>query len=190
MATADEKEIHTGQHGDYQWLTSSEDYMGTLVDLCPEVILGKYLAVTSIDSGVLWLTDRQRSTGWKCRGEVAYSSPIQSVDQLLYQRGGPDSPGYDEWYVFDRPANVEGAIIHGNPFVEPNIPGPGRIMIFVSQLGFRIDADDTVHEGHRHWFWEQIDRIKPESYIADGQDCLTFVTRKHEFLELVLSKLR
>jgi hypothetical protein len=40
--------IVAGAHGSYQWLTSSFDhYMGTLVRLCPEVILvavlGRYV---------------------------------------------------------------------------------------------------------------------------------------------------
>ena len=46
----DPEAILTGSRGSYWWLTSSEAYMGTLVQLCPEVILGRYLAVTSIDS--------------------------------------------------------------------------------------------------------------------------------------------
>jgi hypothetical protein len=43
--------IHTGTHENYQFLTSDEHTIGDLVRLCPEAILGRYLAVTSTDSG-------------------------------------------------------------------------------------------------------------------------------------------
>jgi len=65
MAGTEENEISTGYRGDYQWLTSDEDYMGTLVRLCPEVFLGRYLAVTSVDSGSPRLTERQQSVSGK-----------------------------------------------------------------------------------------------------------------------------
>lgn len=36
----------------------------TSLRLCPEVALSKYLAVTSIDSGTLQLTDQEQRDGW------------------------------------------------------------------------------------------------------------------------------
>ena len=38
-----------GSQGGYQWLVSDEQF--DLLELCPEIALGKYLAITSIDSG-------------------------------------------------------------------------------------------------------------------------------------------
>ena len=35
-----------GSHGDYQWLTLAECDISTLLRLCPDVVLGKYLTVT------------------------------------------------------------------------------------------------------------------------------------------------
>ena len=40
----DERLVSVGSHGEYQWLTSSEAYLGTFVRLCPEAVLGRYLA--------------------------------------------------------------------------------------------------------------------------------------------------
>ena len=118
--------IVTGSRGSYLWLTSSEDYIGTLMQSCPEVLLGRYLAVTSIDSGSRWLTERQKIAGWELRRGVAYS-----------------------------PA----------PDTEP----------FYKML--------------KVLFWTQLERARPESYIADGRDCLTFVTRNSNLFELVRQRL-
>jgi hypothetical protein len=43
------KLIYTGFHGEYCWLTSAEDYSGTLLELCPEIVVGRYVTVTSVD---------------------------------------------------------------------------------------------------------------------------------------------
>ena len=182
-------DFHVGQRGEYHWLTAGDDvYMGTIVSRCPEIVMGRYLAVTSIDSGEPWLTERQVQAGWQCRSGIVYSRAVQSLDELFYQRDGSDSPGFDEWYVFEKVATLLGVILTGNPFVESNMPGPERIMRFVSQISYRIDRVKATQEQHDQWFWEQIERIHPESYIADGWDCLTFVTRNPELFKIVTEK--
>jgi hypothetical protein len=92
----------------YQWLARGDDaHLDTLVRRCRETVLGRYLAVTSIDSGVPSLTEQQQQAGWTHRSGVAYSGAVRSADELFYQRDGPNSPGYDEWYVFDEPVTGE-----------------------------------------------------------------------------------
>jgi hypothetical protein len=58
-----------GSHGSYQWLSMYERDISELMRLCPEVVLGKYLAVTSIDSGALKLTDEEMNAGWRTADE-------------------------------------------------------------------------------------------------------------------------
>jgi hypothetical protein len=59
--------LQTGSHPPYRWLTSTGHYIDAIVECCSEVVLGRHLAVTSIDSGLPWLTDRQRLAKWECR---------------------------------------------------------------------------------------------------------------------------
>ena len=54
----------TGSHGAYQWLTTGQHDLGTLLQLCPQAVSGKYIAVTSFDSGPLHLNDNELSDGW------------------------------------------------------------------------------------------------------------------------------
>jgi len=117
-----------GKRGEYRWLTCANDtYMGTIVNRCPEVLLGRYVAITSIESGVPRLTEQQQQAGWECRGGVAYSRAIQSVDELFYQRDGSDSPGYDEWYVFETSVDL-GEISLNHPFIGAATRQPEHLM--------------------------------------------------------------
>ena len=187
MADADDKEIHIGQHGEYQWLTSGEDYMGTLVRLCPEVVIGRYVVVTSMDSGVPWLTEKQKHTGWECRGGAAYSGLVRSTEELFYQRDGPDGPGYDEWYIFESAVDL-GEVSMRHPFLGAQTPKPEGAIVFVN-YPFTIHDEDPLYGILRKLFWAQIEKLQPQSYIADGRDCLTFVSRNAEFFQLVRQQL-
>ena len=87
--------IHTGSHGAYQWLVA-EHHLTDLIGLCPEIVLGKYIAVTSCDSGPLILNTEELTTGWESRKGIAYSPRVLDVDTLPREQ-------FDEWYLFQDP---------------------------------------------------------------------------------------
>jgi hypothetical protein len=176
--------IYTGTRGDYHWLTSTQHYMGDFVRLCSDAVLGRYLAITAIDSGSPWLTKTQRLVGWQLRSGIAYSQRVSSVEELFYQRDGNDCPGYDEWYVFDTPPQHLGEVLCGNPFVEGNTPQPGRLLVMVGWADFMLHSDDpaqTINE----MFWRQLDWIRPKVYVSDGRDNLTCVCRDLALFESI-----
>lgn len=86
----------TGSHGEYQWLTTNQHDLDTLLQSCPQVVLGKFVGITSLDSGPLIPTDDEKQAGWQSRNGIAHSPQIRSVHELRY--GYCD--GFDEWYVF------------------------------------------------------------------------------------------
>jgi hypothetical protein len=157
-----EKRVTFGSHGIYEWLVADEDI--NLLKICPEIVLGKYVAITSIDSGAYLPDEQERAAGWDSRGRVAYSPKITNTDHL------PRSPeAYDEWYVFLRPIDLGNSHLAENIFAVPQ--APGHISVFVNYGGFAFDRPDDLTE----LFWKQIEWIRPESYIADGL-YLNFVT--------------
>ena len=162
--------------------------MGTLVEICPEVVLGRYLAVTSIDSGDAWLTDKQRLAGWQLRSGIAYSPLLTTRGDLIYQTDGLDVPGYDEWYLFETKGADLGEPIKENFFEPINAPRPGHLLVFVNQLAFTIDPTPDV-QFFAEMFWRQLEWIRPESYVSDGQDQLTFLTRNDTFFDTVYERL-
>ena len=77
----------------------------------------------------------------------------------------------------------------GNPFEEATAPRPGHAHRFVGTPSAMVDGIDPRDEILREMVWNQIGWIQPESHIADGQNCLTFLTRNPELFELVLGRL-
>jgi hypothetical protein len=65
-----------GSHGPYRWLVIQKVDLATLLELCPQSLAGKYVAVTSLDSGPMILTDAEKDLGWHSRNEIAYSPKI------------------------------------------------------------------------------------------------------------------
>lgn len=61
--------LTVGSQGLYEWLVTDQQF--DLLQLCPEVVLGKYIAITSIDSGPLAPTDEETAAGWEIRGKIA-----------------------------------------------------------------------------------------------------------------------
>src|SRR4029077_14052595 len=70
-----------------------------LITSCPQVVLGKYTAVTSFDSGSLVPNEDEILAGWQGRGGIAYSPKVESVEKLPHDL-------YDEWYVLDIPRDL------------------------------------------------------------------------------------
>jgi len=181
--------LRTGSHPPYRWLTSTEHHIDAVVKLCFDALLERRLAVTSMDSGSPWLTDRQRLAKWECRSGVVYSPRLTGTEDLFFQRDGANGPGYDEWYVFDGQPTDLGEIAEENPFLPESAPRRGRLMIFVNYPAFVLDNSGPSEQLLARMFWTQMEWIRPESYISDGRDCLTFVSSNHQLFEMVLQRL-
>jgi hypothetical protein len=80
----------------------------------PGIVLGKYVAVTSIDSGALTPTDNETAAGWQSRAEIAYSPKIQKVEDLPRE-------GWDEWYTFNAPTDLGTSHLAENIFEVPHL---------------------------------------------------------------------
>jgi hypothetical protein len=169
----------TGSHGAYLWLTSGQHDLGALLRLCPQTLIAKYLAVTSFDSGPLVVNQNEVSAGWRTRNGIAYSPKIQAVENLVYGECG----GYDEWYVFDTPAEL-GQVLEGN--ICAIAPQPRQVAVFVNYGGFGFHT--PIMKDLVDLFWPQLEQISPESYIADG-DLLNFVSRDKNLFKFVLESL-
>ncbi len=151
-----------GSQGSYGWLVTDDNF--DLLQLCPEIVLGKYVAVTSIDSGQLIPTDKETAAGWQSRAKIAYSPKIETAQDLPHG-------GWDEWYIFNSPTDLGTSHLAENIFEVPQEQGHVSVLV---NYGF------TLHPPERSknlatLFWEQLARIRPESYVADN-DYLTFVS--------------
>jgi hypothetical protein len=177
----------TGSRGPYRWLVTQQDDLSTLIKSCPQSLAGKYIAVTSLDSGPKILTDDEKGLGWDTRNEIAYSPRITlSEDGYLKGVRAGHCAGYDEWYVFDSPHDL-GALCHGNVF-ESDLPA-GKIWTFVN-----YDAGFALHNPEMSCltslFWKQLEWTQPESFIADSAAFLTFVSRNESIFVAICNALK
>ena len=153
--------LTVGSEGLYEWLVTDQPF--DLLRVCPGVILGKYLAITSCDSGPLVPTDKETEAGWQSRGKIAYSPKVQSVE-------GIPRDGWDEWYILNNPTDLGTSHLADNIFEVPQ--EQGHVSVFVNYY-FALHQPEM--KDLAALFWPQIERIRPESYVADN-DYLTFVS--------------
>jgi len=133
------------------------------------------------------LTSEERQRGWTVSDGVGYSPKLESLEGLPYQRDGWDAPGYDEWYVFESEKRL-GQRSEGNLFVA--LGKAGVIVPFVGIAGFDLSKTDPGIQEVIQPFWKQIDNVDPESYLADGHSCFSFVSRNPEAFDAVYSAMQ
>ena len=170
--------MEIGSRGSFFWLTTPEYELNDLITSCPEVVLNKYIAVTSFDSGPLVPDKDETIAGWQSREGIAYSPKVQSVDKLPHEI-------YDEWYVFKTPRDL-GHLYEGNIF-ETTMKA-GQVAVFVNYgPGFSLKNSDAKYL--TDLFWLQLELIRPETFISDG-DLLNFVTCDEQIFVAVRAALK
>ena len=177
----------TGSRGPYRWFVTLHDDLPTLIESCPLFLAGRYIGVTSQDSGPKFLTDEEKSLGWHSRNDIAYSPQITlSEDGNLKGVWVDQCEGYDEWYVFESPHDL-GALCNGNVF-ESDLQA-GKIWTFVNyDDGFALHNPEM--SDITSLFWKQLDWIQPESFIADCGSYMTFVSRNESIFVGACNALR
>ena len=173
-----------GARDAYQWLSSVDHDVNALLRLCPEVVVGRRIAVTSIDNGTLHLTAEERSAGWSASEDrkvfrakpdgsyeyrddwqVAISPRLSSAHGLPNETHDECCAGFDEWYIFD--ADVPRADFE----------------VFVNWGGFGLY--DPTSKWLIERFWTQMADLNPESFVADGT-VFTFASRNRDLFGSVI----
>lgn len=149
----------SGRHNDYYWIQWESAFLDALLRRVPAIVLGRHLINTSYDSGSLTLSDEERQSGWRSVGPLTYSPCITDVAIPHDQ--------FDEWLVFSQPTEIQS----WKPLV--NYCG--------------LSLTDANYEGMQEELWEQVESVRPESYLAEG-DRLIFITSSRELHELALAQ--
>ncbi|MBW3637934.1 MAG: hypothetical protein KY445_15940 [Armatimonadetes bacterium] len=152
----------TGIHGDYHWMELEDGFMRALLERFPQIILGKSLVNTSFDSGQLTLSPDETERGWRKHNEVTLIPLLVELDDF-------PTDYYDEWYVFDLPTAFD------------------EHEVFVNYCGFSLSK--SVWEEFQQRFWNQLEVLQPESYLAEGIN-LIWVTKNNRLFEQVILSLK
>jgi hypothetical protein len=146
-----------------------------LLDRCPQSVLGRYVVIASFDSGALIPNEKERVLGWCSSDSLTYTSKVASVETLPYDN-------FDEWYVFTSPLRLTDC------------------EVFVNSGGFTLEIPASAPTWDPTWdraaardaaerltalqarFWNQLERLGAESYIAQG-DCFVFVSANPDLFD-------
>ena len=96
--TDTDRHLFTGENNGYQWLVSTDSDCD-LLRLCPAVVVGKHVAITSFDSGPLALREQEQAAGWRTHGGIAYSPKIQDSSIVPQEY-------FSEMYVFEQATDL------------------------------------------------------------------------------------
>jgi hypothetical protein len=165
-------QLTVGMHDEYQWLACRHS-VDDLLELCPELVLGRYVVVTSVDSGQFVPTAEELAAGWEFRNGIAYSPMIENVEALPHE-------GWDEWYVFDDRVDLGGmAARESNPFEASLTAGAVYAFVNYCDLGLHRPATESISP----YFWKQFDWIRPRAYIAESSDYLFVISSDRKQFE-------
>jgi hypothetical protein len=160
-----------GVQGDYRWLETSAHGIYDVLHVCPAVVANKNIVITSFDSG-LQPTDEERQRGWRVYGRSIHIPVGENVSAIPFEI-------FDEWYIFSSDAPERDYKVFVN--FEWFTLGPAQAVY--SRSGTALDLKRM-----QRWFWQEIERVRPESYLACGKR-LKFLTREPAHFNQVLRGL-
>jgi hypothetical protein len=113
--------------------------------------------------------------GWTTQGKVA-------ISPLLIEGMSIPHDQYDEWYLLDTPKfdkdDFEVFVNYGSF----TLVAPADVYKIFDPTSERSGLDWLVPVQERFWF--QLERLRPESYVAIGDNDVV-VSRNHRFVENV-----
>lgn len=167
-----------GHTNNYYWIEAYDFGLHDIVSKCPELFVGKTVAITAFDNSPIIPNTKEKAFGWYSKNDVFYAPKIKNPKELPYDN-------YDEWYVFEE--------------LKEFLPDD----LFVNYLSFSLrDPSYKLTEANPTWdkialkyqierqielldkFWNYIIRIEPRLFVLDG-DNLIFGSRVYEDVNLI-----
>ncbi|MGC2697660.1 MAG: hypothetical protein WA738_17875 [Candidatus Angelobacter sp.] len=161
-----------GVQGDYRWLETAAHEIYDVLQVCPAVAANKNVVITSFDSGLLQPTPDELERGWAVHGRSVHIPVGDNVSAIPFEI-------LDEWYIFSSEAPQRDYKV----FVKFDWFTLGPAQALYSRSGSAFDLRRM-----QKWFWQEIERARPESYLGRGNR-LKFVSSNAEHFNQVLRGL-
>ena len=168
-----------GKQGEYYWLELVNLFFVDVLRVCPEFVEGKYLVVTSFDSGPLTLTNEEFKKGWLQHDELAINPSVDSIYDIPYNE-------YDEWYVFSKAPRLEEFKV----FVNYSLFSLRDPEYLITEAPMTRDLADRRDQAERikalqELFWLQLELKDAETYFSAG-DRFTLATQRQDLYKKVI----
>jgi len=169
--------IKKGTHGVYTWFQVKNNYLTTLIDSIPELVVGKYVAIASYEGEHYKLRSGEIKSGWQQINDIALSPVVKQAGDL------PNNQ-FDEWYIFSKliPFIIKESFINygGFSLSKRKMDNPFLPAAYKKQL----TENSTLADDRESRFWKQIELVEPETYIAENEK-LIVVTRNQELIRML-----
>ncbi len=142
------------------WTDGFDRSLASLITDCPELILGRRIAIVACDGGPYQPGQAEIAKGWTVHGELAISPGVQSIADL-------PTPGFDEWYVYENEVTHE------------------QLVASVNHHGFSV-LDEQSEQAQV--FWSQVRRFQPLHVLGAGAGSM-FALSRDEHIHRQLQKL-
>jgi hypothetical protein len=140
-----------GAQGQYQWLESSSHSLQNLLSVCPDLVVGRSLAITSFEERSL--IERLEACSGRIMGPVVHVPSVANISALPLS-------GVKEWYGF------------------VSAISESKLTSFVRNHWFTLGPAAVARVPQENlWdlqravrlFWQELQRVQPESYVSRGQ---------------------
>jgi hypothetical protein len=161
-----------GSHGSFRWVESPLHKTQDVLQVCPEVVLGKHLVITAFDAGRITAVEQESLRTWRVEGSALYVPPPVDLLEVPYD-------AFSEWFIFE------------------DVPGKQRLESFMGSSWFTLgpclsgNADRATQweiKRTQRAFWQVLESANPQSYLACGNR-LIFVTRNDPYFTAVLRRM-
>lgn len=166
------------------WLNSKAPCLADIVELCPQMVIDRFVFITSLDSGLVQLNEDRLKTGWKPMGKRRknfewshdeWEDPLALSPRVSNAMILPTDM-YDEWYLFTEEPQIDTIEVFVNWNFSPTFGYAG-----MKELDTHVELEEH--------FWNQIAELNPLAYIAYNES-FSFVTQDAPLYEQVLAAVQ
>ncbi|MFZ6875716.1 hypothetical protein ACO0LF_26920 [Undibacterium sp. Di27W] len=134
------------------WTDTFDPSLTTLIQSCPELVLGRHVAIAACDSGPYQPDQAEMARGWVVHDTLAVSPPVQDIADL-------PTPGFDEWYVYETE------------------PPREQHAVSVNHFGFSVPDEQSEQA---RVFWSQVEKFQPLHVLWAGAGAMFVLTRDEQ----------
>ncbi|MFZ6713095.1 hypothetical protein [Undibacterium sp. TC9W] len=142
------------------WTDIFDPSLTTLIQRCPELVLGRQVAIAACDGGSYQPDQAKMARDWVVHNTLAVSPRVQDIADL-------PTPGFDEWYVYEAE------------------PPREQHAVSVNHFGFSVFDEQSEQA---RVFWSQVESFQPLHVLGAGAGSM-FVLSRDEQIHRQLQKI-
>ncbi len=173
-------EFNTGNYKEYYWFECHEINLTDFIKKTPELLIGKYLIITHFDGGKFIPNKNEINVGWKNKNGITYADKITKriLKMNIYDN-------YDQWILMAEKTKINDIsdFVNYDYFSLIDWKSERKTLKNVDDANF-INQFENEREMLKEKFWNEIESIKPTTFISDGAKFIYVTDNQSEIIKL------